>query len=98
MCKAPTGRKLAEWRKKTKSWCQTACENDIDCKSYLYGEGARHMYTGTCALYDDANVGGDGNTGWTCNNKVETKPTSAYENFQGICKSPVGVKLAEWRH
>ena len=56
------------------------------------------MYTGTCALYDDANVGGDGNTGWTCNNKVETKPTSAYENFQGICKSPVGVILEDGTH
>jgi len=78
MCKAPTGRKLAEWRKKTKSWCQTACENDVDCKSYLYAEGTRHMYTGTCALYDDANVGGDGNTGWTCNNKVETKKNYGY--------------------
>ena len=47
------------------------------------------MYTGTCALYDDANVGGDGNTGWTCN---------AYQRSQGICKGPAGVKLAEWRH
>lgn len=36
------------------------------------------MYTGTCALYDDANVGGDGNTGWTCNNKVETKKNYGY--------------------
>ena len=56
------------------------------------------MYTGTCALYDDANVGGDGNTGWTCNNKVETKQAYPYQRSQGICKGPAGVKLAEWRH
>ena len=63
----------------------------------MYAEGTKHKYTGTCALYDDVNDRGDGNKGWTCNNKVETYEYDYYQRSQGICKGP-GVKIAEWRN
>ena len=67
----PAGVKVAEWRDKTKAWCEAKCNADQRCHSYLFAEGTRHMYTNTCALFDANNPTADGNTGWSCYNRVE---------------------------
>jgi len=96
ICHAPRGHALNMWRGKTKAWCQQHCDADSRCKSFLFAEGQRHMYTGTCELYDAANPTADGNGGWACYNKAA--PPTQYTHHQGICKAPQGVVLKMWRH
>jgi hypothetical protein len=98
ICHNPTGNMLGMWRHQKYDWCKNQCDNDSRCKSFLYAEGDRHMYTGTCQLYDSNNPTADGNGGWACYNKVEHLKAPQYTHHQGICNSPRGVKLHAVRH
>ena len=98
LCKGPTGNKIAEWRKQRKAWCASECDARPNCQSFVFAEGARHMYTGTCALYDMHNPIADGNGGWTCYDRVRQAPShNLYQRDQGICHNPRGDGLGMWR-
>merc|ERR1711907_647411 len=52
ICHTPRGNLRNMWRHKTYDFCKTECDHDANCKSFLFAEGQRHMYTGTCETYD----------------------------------------------
>ena len=66
LCVAPYGGVLGMWRNTSRQWCIQKCNEDPNCRTYLYAEGEAHIYTGTCELYDGRSNGGDGNRGWSC--------------------------------
>lgn len=95
ICQAPTGNKLKMWRHQSFGWCKNQCDHDARCQSFLFAEGDRHMYSGTCELFDAANPTADGNGGWACYNKKASP--AQYTHHQGICNAPRGVRLGMWR-
>ena len=73
LCKGDRGQRLAMWRKKNAAWCGQQCSLNNECNLMVVGEGARHLYTGTCELYTGSKnlgktetVAGDNNGGWAC--------------------------------
>ena len=66
LCEGPRGAQLGMWRNTSKAWCENQCRATHGCRSFLFAEGDRHMYTGTCELYDMNNPKADGNGGWSC--------------------------------
>merc|ERR1712032_1190059 len=69
------------------------------CQSFMFAEGDRHMYTGTCELYDGFSINADGNNGWSCYRKNTEKAIPVYNKHQGICKKSKNedpIKQLRW--
>lgn len=66
LCEQPRGNLIRMWRQTNKAFCENQCIVTKDCRSFHFAEGERHIYTGTCELFDMNNPKADGNNGWSC--------------------------------
>ena len=98
LCEGPRGAQLGMWRKTNKAFCEKQCQATKGCRSFVFGEGTAHMYTGTCELYDMNNPIADGNGGWSCyDRQVAPETTISWQASQGLCDAPRGNILGMWR-
>merc|ERR1719240_1405189 len=70
----------------TRSACKDYCNSKSPfCSTFLYGEGAPHMFSGRCELYDDVAKKADGNGGWSCYTKTDDcSPDATGDDYEYV--------------